>query len=309
MIKYMLVRTNMIWKNIKYQIGRTYKKTKNNENFNLNYINSEYTINCDQYKILKIKDNGYCFKILGEIDYSEIIPNRNTFKMIAAIKNKDEKILEEFVESDDDKLQIVVINAGVHKYLDILIGTKGIFWASDIIKKYGRNKDLDYFIENTNDFFTLSCIANVGRNKDLDMLTNSTSNLRVIDSIIKNGRKKDIKRHILDDYFSINIVKTGINEYLDFFVTKEIAHNLKLHIINVGRKKDLSLFLKHKDSNLDYEIIKHGFDDHLDYLSKNSNEERVLESVLQFHRKCDYDIIKARGYKIDDDICDENLLW
>ena len=260
MIKYMLVRTNMIWKNIKYQIGRTYRKNKNNESFDLNYINSEYSINCDQYKILKIKDNGYCFKILGEINYSEIIPNRNTFKMIAAIKNKDEKILEEFVESDDDKLQIVVINAGVHKYLDILIGTKGIFWASDIIKKYGRNKDLDYFIENTNDFFTLSCIANVGRNKDLDMLTNSTSNLRVIDSIIKNGRKKDIKRHILDDYFSINIVKTGINEYLDFFVTKEIAHNLKLHIINVGRKKDLSLFLKHKDSNLDYEIIKHGFD-------------------------------------------------
>lgn len=142
MIKYMLVRTNMIWKNIKYQIGRTYKKTKNNENFDLTYINSEYAINCDQYKILKIKDNGYCFKILGEINYSEIIPNRNTFKMIAAIKNKDEKILEEFVESDDDKLQIVVINAGVHKYLDILIGTKGIFWASDIIKKYGRNKDL-----------------------------------------------------------------------------------------------------------------------------------------------------------------------
>ena len=44
MNKYMLVRTNMIWKNIKCQIGRTYKKTKNNENFDLNYINSEYSI-------------------------------------------------------------------------------------------------------------------------------------------------------------------------------------------------------------------------------------------------------------------------
>lgn len=300
MIKYMLVRTNMIWKNIKYQIGRTYKKTKNNENFDLNYINSEYTINCDQYKILKIKDNGYCFKILGEINYSEIIPNRNTFKMIAAIKNKDEKILEEFVESDDDKLQIVVINAGVHKYLDILIGTKGIFWASDIIKKYGRNKDLDYFIENTNDFFTLSCIANVGRNKDLDKLTNLTSNLRVIDSIIKNGRKKDIKRHILDDYFSINIVKTGINEYLDFFVTKEIAHTLKLHIINVGRKKDLSLFLKHKDSNLDYEIIKHGFDEHLDFLIKK--DIFLLDSnIMPFQREKDISTFKKRYKNFDEE--------
>ena len=264
MIKYMLVRTNMIWKNIKYQIGRTYKKTKNNENFDLNYINSEYTINCDQYKILKIKDNGYCFKILGEINYSEIIPNRNTFKMIAAIKNKDEKILEEFVESDDDKLQIVVINAGVHKYLDILIETKGIFWASDIIKKYGRNKDLDYFIENTNDFFTLSCIANVGRNKDLDKLTNLTSNLRVIDSIIKNGRKKDIEKYILsnDSYFLSRIADTGIDHYLDILMqnTKDDLTGAPILrcVLNHGRKKDLE---KLKNSIYNKDVIKDFTDD------------------------------------------------
>lgn len=264
MIKYMLVRTNMIWKNIKYQIGRTYKKTKNNENFDLNYINSEYAINCDQYKILKIKDNKYCFKILGEINYSEIIPNRNTFKMIVAIKNKDEKILEEFVESDDDKLQIVVINAGVHKYLDILIETKGIFWASDIIKKYGRNKDLDYFIENTNDFFTLSCIANVGRNKDLDMLMNSTSNLRVIDSVIKNGRKKDIEKYILsnDSYFLEKIAETGIDDYLDILIqnTKDDLEwaSVFKHILSHGRKKDLE---KMKNSIFNQDLIKDFTDD------------------------------------------------
>lgn len=259
MIKYMLVRTNMIWKNIKYQIGRTYKKTKNNENFDLNYINSEYTINCDQYKILKIKDNKYCFKILGEINYSEIIPNRNTFKMIAAIKNKDEKILEEFVESDDDKLQIVVINAGVHKYLDILIETKGIFWASDIIKKYGRNKDLDYFIENTNDFFTLSCIANVGRNKDLDKLTNLTSNFRIIDSIIKNGRRKDIEKYILsnDSYLLSKIAETGIDDYLDILIqnTKDDLEwaSVFKRILSHGRKKDLE---KMKNSIFNQDLIK-----------------------------------------------------
>ena len=306
MIKYMLVRTNMTWKNIKYQIGCTYKKTKSNEIFDLNYINSAYTINCDQYKIFKIKDNIHCFKILGEINYLEIVPNRNTFKMIAAIKNKDEKILEEFVKSDDDELQTVVINAGVHKYLDILLEEKGIYWASDIIKKYGRNKDLDYFIENTNDFFTLSCIANVGRNKDLDMLMNSTSNLRVIDSVIKNGRKRDIERHILDDYFSINIIKTGIDEYLDFFVTKEIAHHSKLHIINIGRKKDLSLFLKHKDSNLDYEITKHGFDDHLDILIKK--DIFLLDSnIMPFQREKDISTFKERYKNFDrEEFCLKN---
>ena len=228
----------MIWKNIKYQIGRTYKKTKNNENFDLNYINSEYTINCDQYKILKIKDNGYCFKILGEINYSEIIPNRNTFKMIAAIKNKDEKILEEFIKSDSDDLQTVAINAGVHKYLDVLIDTKGIYFASDIISRYGRNKDLDYFIENTKDFFTLSCIANVGRNKDLDKLINCGMN-EVIQSVISNGRKKDIEKYLLDENFHYTILRTKIDEYLDYFTMSDLSYSLKIHIIDIGRKKDL----------------------------------------------------------------------
>ena len=255
--KYMLVKTNMTWKNIKYQIGRTYKKTKSNENFDLNYINSAYAINCDIYKILKIKDNGYCFKILGEINYSEIIPNRNTFKMISAIKNKDEKFLKEFVESNDDELQTVVINAGVHKYLDVLIETKGIYFASDIVKKYGRNKDLDYFIENTNDFFTLSYIANVGRNKDLDRLINC--DFRVIDSVLRNGRKKDIEKYILsnDSYFLEKIAETGIDHYLDILMqkTEDDLENVTIlrEILKHGRKKDLE---KMKNSIFNQDLIK-----------------------------------------------------
>lgn len=299
MIKYMLVRTNMIWKNIKYQIERTYKKTKNNENFDLNYINSEYTINCDQYKILKIKDNGYCFKILGEINYSEIIPNRNTFKMIAAIKNKDEKILEEFVESDDDKLQIVVINAGVDKYLDILIETKGIFWASDIIKKYGRNKDLDYFIENTNDFFTLSCIANVGRNKDLDKLMNSTSNLRVIRVVLSNGRKKDLEKYIKNPTQEIKegIFEAGIDKYLDLLEKTNEDSQTFIERTKSIRKKDLDGYLKLNNHNFLRGIIKHGFDEHLDVIIKKELHF-TFEYILKFKRQKDIEFLMKKGYDI-----------
>ena len=262
--KYMLVKTNMTWQKIKYQIGLTYIKNKNSNSFNWDYINSEYAKNCDQYKILKIKDNGYCFKILGEINYSEIISNRNTLKMIAAIKNKDEKILEEFVKSDDDELQTVVINAGVHKYLDKLLDKKGIYFASDIIEKYGRNKDLDYFMENTKDFFTLSCIANVGRNKDLDKLINLKGNLRVIDSVIKNGRKKDIKRHILDDYFNVNIIKTGIDKYLDLLKKTNEDSETFIERTKSIRKKDLDYYLRLDNDVFFKAIIDHGFDEHLD---------------------------------------------
>lgn len=299
MIKYMLVRTNMTWKNIKYQIGCTYKKTKNNEIFDLNYINSAYTINCDQYKIFKIKDNIHCFKILGEINYLEIVPNRNTFKMIAAIKNKDEKILEEFVKSNDDELQTVVINAGVHKYLDVLIDTKGIYFASDIISRYGRNKDLDYFIENTKDFFTLSCIANVGRNKDLDKLINCGMN-ETIQSVISNGRKKDIEKYLLDENFHYTILRTKIDEYLDYFIMSDLSYSLKIHLIDIGRKKDLDLFINDKFDSEKHEIIKHGFDEHLDILIQENNRH-LDEKIMTFQRPCDVEVFKKRYKNFDEE--------
>jgi hypothetical protein len=189
MIKYMFINVN--WEKIKYQIGNRYKSIKDKFIFhdNIYDINEYILTRSNDFKIFKIKRYKDSFKILNEINYSEIIPNKTSLKMIAAIKNKNEKILEEFIKSDSDDLQTVAINAGVHKYLDVVIDTKGIYFASDIISRYGRNKDLDYFIENTKDFFTLSCIANVGRNKDLDKLINCGMN-KVIQSVISNGRKK-----------------------------------------------------------------------------------------------------------------------
>lgn len=76
----------------------------------------------------------------------------------------------------------------------------------------------------------------------------------------------------------------------------------------IFRKKDLDIILSLNRKN-DRVIANYGFDEHLDYLSKHSEDEYCLEFILQFHRKCDYDMIKKRGYKIDDDVCDKNLLW
>lgn len=66
MIKYMLVRTNMIWKNIKYQIGRTYKKTKNNENFDLKKVIARNGYD-DHLDILAKEKNPKINKIINRL--------------------------------------------------------------------------------------------------------------------------------------------------------------------------------------------------------------------------------------------------
>lgn len=82
-------------------------------------------------------------------------------------------------------------------------------------------------------------------------------------------------------------------------------------LIKIGRKKDLDEIIKIEKIPLYlFQLIANvGFDEHLDYISKYIENENVLKTVLQFHRKCDYDRIKARGYEIDDDVCNKNLLW
>ena len=299
MIKYMFINVN--WEKIKYQIGNRYKSIKDKFIFhdNIYDINEYILTRSNDFKIFKIKRYKDSFKILNEINYSEIIPNKTSLKMIAAIKNKNEKILEEFIKSDSDDLQTVAINAGVHKYLDVLIDTKGIYFASDIISRYGRNKDLDYFIENTKDFFTLSCIANVGRNKDLDKLINCGMN-EVIQSVISNGRKKDIEKYLLDENFHYTILRTKIDEYLDYFTMSDLSYSLKIHIIDIGRKKDLDLFINDKFDSEKHEIIKHGFDDHLDILIKENNLSLDKE-IMTFQRPCDIKVFKKRYENFDEE--------
>ena len=301
MIKYMFINVN--WEKIKYQIGNRYKSIKDKFIFHdniydindINDINEYILTRSNDFKIFKIKRYKDSFKILNEINYSEIIPNKTSLKMIAAIKNKNEKILEEFIKSDSDDLQTVAINAGVHKYLDILIDTKGIYFASDIINRYGRNKDLDYFIENTKDFFTLSCIANVGRNKDLDKLINCGMN-----EVIQSGRKKDIEKYLLDENFHYTILRTKIDEYLDYFTMSDLSYSLKIHIIDIGRKKDLDLFINDKMDSIKHEIICHGYDEHLDILIQENNSY-LDEKIMTFKRPCDVEVFKKRYENFDEE--------
>ena len=198
--KYMLVRTNMIWRNTKYQIGRTYVKNKNSESFDLNYINSAYAINCDQYKILKIKDYGYCFKILCEINYSDIkieiaaigrpqdlnilVYDENSNVVQNVLLNGRTKDINKHIK--DSSLTVSIIQTGIDKYLDKFVNSENIN-IKYFIAEQGRKCDLDILVHNK-EKLVKKAVANHGFDEHLDILVKEKN--PIINQIINRLRGK-----------------------------------------------------------------------------------------------------------------------
>lgn len=185
MIGYIYSKNNKINDGIKYEVGKRYSCHINFQT-TLNEIYVESHLKLSDYKILKIKINdGYKtiyntyakdFKIIEEINYKEISNNYNNYSSklqeIAALKNKDEIIFNQWLNSnylfDTEKL----VDSGVHKYLDALIKTKNDTFLVSIIRKYGRNKDIEFAKKRYNKKYVISKIfyeiEDIGRPEDLD---------------------------------------------------------------------------------------------------------------------------------------------
>lgn len=72
--------------------------------------------------------------------------------------------------------------------------------------------------------------------------------------------KKDIEKYLLDENFHYTILRTKIDEYLDYFIMSDLSYSLKIHIIDIGRKKDLEKF---KNSIFNQALIKSFTDDEI----------------------------------------------
>lgn len=271
--------------NIKYKIGKRYKFTKTFINYNVSpcgfkseYIVDDFYSNDKIYKI-KIYDKNTKnitrdFKILQEINYKDLLNSKDKYeRIISAIKNREESVLNNFIKSDAYYKIRTIIKSRVYKYLDKLTTTKDekiIPYIPYLIEEMGRNKDLDNFINCNND--EIKCqIANVGRPKDLNILINSR-NFYAIHSVLKNGRSKDIDKYmedIEDCFYCSSIIKTGIDKYLDEFINNE--NDYSLDIVEQGRKCDLDILVYNKDQLVKETVARHGFDDHLDILEKENN--------------------------------------
>ena len=160
--------------------------------------------------------------------------------------------------------QMLSLFANRNEILDKLIKIKDREVAVNIIQK-GINKYLDFYNKNYfNDDFVFGNVLRQGRKKD-------------IDSFLNSEMKDDSE---LNEY----VIRTGIDKYLDYAIEYPVLYN---SVIDVGRKKDLDYIVKNEDDDFNYFIAQHGFNEHLDIISKTSRDKETLKEVLKHERECD----------------------
>ena len=92
--------------------------------------------------------------------------------------------------------------------------------------------------------------------------------------VLKHGRKRDIELYLNDinePLFQNIIVLTGIDKYMDYIIENNFNYFSKIYLLDIGRKKDLDMFVNIEERNFSLEIIDKQYDDHLRLLRHNKN--------------------------------------
>lgn len=294
---YASITNNLIFRKIKYQIGKRYPLINEKKIFykwndiDINNIYGKLSI----YLVKMDKTNNY-FKILKEINYSEFLKSKDKKEnLISALKNRDEWSLSKFSDTSDMSQQVNTYIKN-EKYLDNLIKLDVLKDLSRFSVKYLHNKYLDYLVENDDSCYDneiIVYIANLGIPKYLDKIQQKDKfdNYYEIKAVLKNGRNKDIKKFIENKEYSEIIAKTGIDKYLDKLITSKNIYILS-EISGIGRKKDLDILIKLPYETILSIVAYHGYDEHLDVLVHDEST-MVLQSVLDVGRDKDIDFIKS----------------
>ena len=217
------------------------------------------------------------------------------------MKCKDEESLKVLCTATSEKAVDAVISSNVDLYINYLLSDPhNSVTLKKVIKKYGRNNLLDKVI--TGGITNISSkveVAKIGRPQDLDVLVNDRNNL-IVGKVLENGRFKDIdyylnKSVLIYRNFDHNIIRTGIDKYLDNFTKylNSFNESILMEIVEIGRKKDLDILVKSRSERIRSEVAKHGFNEHLDILVHDKSS-LVLQSVLDNQRKKDIDIILTK---------------
>ena len=275
-VGYLLTSKDSVYHNLKLKIGKS-------------------------YNLEKLKDNELCFQIFNDISFflcamTDLLDctskNLNEFKIFEVsyfncdhdesvfILAKQIKILKEI---DYENVKIYSNNEDIdnidlikQKIFDILI--------------FKRDKD---FQENMfSDDYTLKlAMAKVGNNYALDHLIKETD-YQIVKAVLSNYRPKDFKY---------------VKENLD-----KITYSIDL-LLEIGRKEDLDWLLEESqfsekddwsDIRFKKEILKHGYNDHLDYIIENKLTEYYYP-VSKIHRKKDLELFVN---SVDLDILKEVVL-
>lgn len=299
---YASITNNLIFRKIKYQIGKRYPLINEKKIFykwndiDINNIYGKLSI----YLVKMDKTNNY-FKILKEINYSEFLKSKDKKEnLISALKNRDKWSLSKFSDTSDMSQQVNVYIKN-ENYLDGLIKLDKLKDLSRFSVKYLHNKYLDYLVENDDSCYDneiITYIANLGIPKYLDKILEKEKLYHIFEirSVLENGRKKDIEKYIDNDQHADAIIKTGIDKYLDKLIINEKGYiDIPCYISQIGRKKDLDILVKSKSEKIRSVVASRGYDEHLDMLV-NDESTAVLQSVLDVGRDKDIDILKKSTY-------------
>lgn len=300
---YASITNNLIFRKIKYQIGKRYPLINEKKIFykwndiDINNIYGKLSI----YLVKMDKTNNY-FKILKEINYSEFLKSKDKKEnLISALKNRDKWSLSKFSDTSDMSQQVNVYIKN-ENYLDGLIKLDKLKDLSRFSVKYLHNKYLDYLVENDDSCYDneiITYIANLGIPKYLDKILQKDkyNNNFEISAVLRNGRKKDIEKYIDDDQYADDIIRTGIYKYLDEFITNK-SDFICRELCKIGRKKDLDILVKSKSEKIRFFIAYLGYDEHLDILVHDESK-MVLQSVLDVGRDKDIDVLRKSPYAND----------
>ena len=300
---YASITNNLIFRKIKYQIGKRYPLINEKKIFykwndiDINNIYGKLSI----YLVKMDKTNNY-FKILKEINYSEFLKSKDKKEnLISALKNRDKWSLSKFSDTSDMSQQVNVYIKN-ENYLDGLIKLDKLKDLSSFSVKYLHNKYLDYLVENDDSCYDneiIVYIANLGIPKYLDKILQKDkyNNNFEISAVLRNGRKKDIEKYIDDDQYADDIIRIGIDKYLDKFITNK-SDFICRELCKIGRKKDLDILVKSKSEKIRFFVAFHGYDEHLDILVHDESK-MVLQSVLDVGRDKDIDILRKSPYAKD----------
>ena len=301
-IFYASIKNNLIFKKIKYEIGKRYPLVNGIIHFHnwkdviIENVNIEMSI-----YLVKVDEINNYFKILKELNYSDFLKSKyKKENLISAMKNRDKWSLSKFSDTSgiSKEINICIKNKN---YLDELIKLDKLKNLSRFSIKYLHNKYLDYIIDNDDSCYdndTISHIADIGIPKYLDKILEKEKLYHIFEirSVLENGRKKDIEKYIDNDQHADAIIKTGIDKYLDKLIINEKGYiDIPCYISQIGRKKDLDILVKSKSEKIRSVVASRGYDEHLDMLV-NDESTAVLQSVLDVGRDKDIDILKKSTY-------------
>lgn len=297
---YASITNNLIFRKIKYQIGKRYPLINEKKIFykwndiDINNIYGKLSI----YLVKMDKTNNY-FKILKEINYSEFLKSKDKKEnLISALKNRDKWSLSKFSDADYISKQV---NSYIknENYFDTLIKFNQFKHLPEFTIRYLHNKYLDNLIDNDDnscDNENIISIANLGIPKYLDRILQKDKfdNYYEIRAILLNGRNKDIKKFIDNKEYVDIIAKTGIDKYLDKLISSKNIYILS-EVSQIGRKKDLDILVNSPYETILSIVVSHGHDEHLDVLVHDKST-MVLQSVLDVGRDKDIDILRKSVY-------------